>query len=114
MTSLAGLSLLAPRSALASMWSIKPDEFRQLLAFGPLAGAGFLALAPVFAAASWGCFRRRRWGWTLAATLIAINAATDLGRAVRSGAIEGGVGVVIAGGLLWWLSRARVRASFAV
>jgi hypothetical protein len=113
MTALAGLSILAPASSLAAIWTVKAEEYRQLLAFGPIAGIGFLLLAPAFAAASWGCFRRLRWGWCLAVVLVAINALADLARAVTSGASEGWIGVAIAGALLWWLTRSRVRHLFA-
>jgi len=114
MTGLAGLSILAPESGLAAIWALKAAEYRQLLAIGPVAGIGFLLLAPLFAAASWGCFRRRRWGWGLAVAVIAINALADLARAVAAGAVEGWIGAAIAGALLWWLTRPRVRCLFPV
>jgi hypothetical protein len=106
------MSLLFPGGWLAVIWAIKPHEYRQLLAFGWLAGAGFLLLAAVLGVASWGCFHRRRWGWLLAVILIGINAAGDAARVAMGELVEGMTGVVIASALLWWLTRDAVRARF--
>ena len=112
MASLAAVSLLAPDGGLASIWSFKQAEFRQLRMIGPPAWTGFLLLALLLATASWGCFDRRRWGWALGFTLIAVNAAGDLARITMGNVAEGLTGLLLAGALLWWLSRPPVRACF--
>jgi hypothetical protein len=81
---LAGASLLLPGGTLDGIWAWKQDEYRQLLALGPWVGSGFLALALAMAAASYGTFRRRRWGRRLAMLIFAIN-----GRATRRGCSPG-------------------------
>jgi hypothetical protein len=112
MCALAGLSLLTPGGALQWVWRFKPDEYRQLHAFGAAAGAGFLALGVVMAVAAVGCFGRLAWGRRLAFAIIAVNAAGDSARAFSGAPGEGAVGVVVAGAILWWLTRAPVRAAF--
>ena len=112
MAAVAGISLLFPGGWLATIWHLKPHEYRQLLKFGWLAGAGFLLLAAVLGSASWGCFHHRRWGWLLAVILIGINATADLARLAMGGTVEGLMGIVIAGAMLWWLARPPVSASF--
>jgi hypothetical protein len=108
----AGLSLLTPSGPLDWIWRVKPAEHRQLLQFGPIVGIGFLGLALVMAGASIGSFTRRRWGWRLALAIFALNATGDAAR-IPSGAVwEGLLGVAVTGAILWWLTRARVRADF--
>jgi hypothetical protein len=59
-----------------------------------------------------GWFRRRRWGWLLGTTIIAINAAGDLINAARGEWLKGAVGVAIAGLLLFYITRSEVRSYF--
>jgi hypothetical protein len=112
MCALAGASLLTPGGRLDWIWRVKPDEYRQLVALGPPAGEGFLALALVMALASYGTYRRRHWGWRLAIAIFAVNAAADAARIPLGAALEGAIGVVATGVILWWLLRAKVRAAF--
>ena len=108
----AGWSLLDPTGPAAAIWVVKPDEYRQLLALGPVAGIGFLALAGVMAATGIGCFARKKWGWQLAVAVIAINALADAARALAGDPFEGAVGMAIAGAVLFCLFRPRVRQAF--
>jgi hypothetical protein len=108
----AGASLLTPGGPLEWMWRIKPAEYRQMLAMGPLAGAGFLALALAMAAASAGTFGRRRWGWRLAMGIFAVNGLGDAARIFTGAWTEGIFGVFMAALILWWLARPGVRAVF--
>ena len=88
---------------------------RPLLLLGALqmlVGVGFLALAAVMAAASFGTFARRRWGLKLAMVIFAVNALAD-GARIPFGAVwEGLIGVALTGIVLWWLTRPRVRRAF--
>src|SRR5436190_12029567 len=97
----AAVTLLAPDTPLGAIWSIKPVEYAQLRSLGPLVGVGFVALALVAVVAAWGAFRRRRWAWWLIVIALAINALSDAFRAVRGDVLEGALGVVIAGAILW-------------
>ena len=109
---LVGLSLIMPGGPLDAIWQWKPDEHRQLLALGPIVGAGFLALALVMAAASYGAFARRRWGLRLAMAIFAVNALADAARVPFGTVWEGAIGVAVTGIILWWLTRPKVSGAF--
>ena len=68
--------------------------------------SAFLGLAAV------GWFRRKYRGWILGVTIIAINATGDLINSVMGEWLKGAVGVVIAGLLLIYITRAGVRNYF--
>ena len=112
MALLAGLTLLIPRSPLDVVWRIKRAEHVQLLAMGSWVGWAFLILAGAAGLASYGSFRRRRWGLRLALVLFAINAAGDAIRAAGGAWLEGLVGLGITLALLSWLTQPQVRALF--
>jgi hypothetical protein len=59
-----------------------------------------------------GWFRRKRWGWMLGVTIIAINATGDLINGVMGEWLKGAFGVVIAGLLLIYMTRSEVRKYF--
>ena len=59
-----------------------------------------------------GWFRRRRWGWGLAVTIIALNMVGDIVNVIRGEGLKGAVGVAIAGMLLVYLTRRGVRNYF--
>jgi hypothetical protein len=92
------------------MWRIKPAAHQQLLAMAPWTGIGFCLLAIAMALTSVGCFRRKRWGWTLA--IFAINGLADGTRLLSGEVLEGLVGVIAAGAILYALSRPNVRRAF--
>lgn len=112
MTALVALTMLTPGGPLDAIWSFKPAAHAQLAAFTPASGAAFAALSFVMAAASVGCFQRRRWGWTLALVLVAANGVGDLARAATGELAEGLFGAAVVAALLYWLSRPATRASF--
>ena len=109
----AAVTLLVPATPLSTIWSIKPAEYAELLALGPLVGVGFVALAVVAVTAAWGAFLRRRWAWWLIVVALAVNALSDAVRLVRGDVLEGAMGVVIAGAILWWMMRPAVRQAFS-
>jgi hypothetical protein len=95
------------------MWSIKPAAHEDMMLLRPASSGGFASLAAAMAAAAYGCFKRRRWGRTLAVIILALNALGDAIHVIQSGAIEGALGVVIAGALVLWITRPRVKALFS-
>lgn len=113
LTLMAGTSLLTPGGALDWIWAIKPAEHAQLLAMGPMVGAGFLALSLAMAATACGTFKRRRWGYWLAVAIFLINGLSDAARGLSGGLAEGVIGVSVTALILWWLARAKVRRLFA-
>ena len=112
MASLAGMTLVWPGSALDRMWAFNPRAFRDLAPFGKTVGIPFLLLGVTLSVTSVGWFKRRLWGWRLAAIITATQVLGGLIHVFLGRVVEGGVGVAIAGALLLYLLRVKVRAVF--
>jgi len=112
MATLAGTSLRWPRTYLDDIWILNPPAHRELAPYGPVVGLLFLLLGAILAVAAAGWFKRRLWGWWLAVAVIAIQVLGDLVNAFSGRAVEGAIGVTIAGLLLFYLTRPQVRAAF--
>ena len=82
-------------------------------ALGWPAGLGLWLVAAVAIATAAGSFRQRRWAWWLAVVALSTNGLSDVARLATGGIIEGIAGALIAGVLLWWLTRDGVRAQFS-
>jgi uncharacterized membrane protein YccC len=52
------------------------------------------------------------WGWWLAIVIFAANGIGDVLQFVMGRLLEGAFGVVVAGALVFWLTRPSVRAAF--
>jgi hypothetical protein len=113
MASLAATTLLWRGTALDRLWSLNPTAYRQLAPLGGTVGILFLLLGAALAAAGIGWFRRRLWGWKLAVTIIATQVLGDVVNCFRGGLLRGGTGILIAGALLLFLLRPKIRATFA-
>ena len=101
-----------PSTALDRMWALNPRAYKELAPLGKVVGIPFLLRAGTMAAAGMGWFRRRRWAWRLAVALIATQVLGDLANIFLGRIVEGGIGAAIAGALLFYLLRAKVRAAF--
>jgi len=112
MAGLAAATLLWPGTALDRIWALNPAAYAQLAPRGKIVGALFLPLSAALGCAGIGWFRRRLWGWRLAVGIIAIQVIGDIVNCVRGDFLRGGIGVVIAGALLFYLLRPKVRAAF--
>jgi len=112
MASLAGTTLAWPGTALDRMWGLNPSAYNQLAPLGRTVGVAFLLLGMVLALAGVGWFHRRLWGWRLGVALIATQVLGDLVNCLRGNFLRGGVGLVIAGGLLVYLLLPSVRRRF--
>jgi hypothetical protein len=112
MAAFAAATLLKPGTVLDRLWALNKTGHSQLLSLGKGAGIGFAVLSALLCAAAVGWFRRRYWGWVLGTTIIAINAAGDLVNGVMGERLKGAVGVAIAGLLLFYMTRSRVRNYF--
>ncbi len=106
------ITLLRPGTALDQLWTLNKTAHAQLASLGPAVAVGFIALSALMLAASVGWFQRRRWGWLLGTTIIAINASADLLNAFRGDWLKGFVGVAFAGVLLFYMTRSKVRNYF--
>ena len=112
MAAFAGLTLLVPGTSLDTLWTLNKRGHEGLAALGRLAALPFVVLSPMLGIAAAGWFRRRRWGWMLGVTIIAINLAGDLGQIAFGERWKGAVGVAIAGLLLIYMTRSNVRSHF--
>jgi hypothetical protein len=108
-----GAALLFPGSTMEAIWRVYPARRALLMPYREWFGPGFLMLALAMVSASIGCFRLRKWGWWLALGMFAINGLSHVGQIALSHFLEGGIGVVAAGLILFYLSRPKVRRSFA-
>jgi hypothetical protein len=112
MASLAGTTLLVPGTPLDRAWSLNPRSYAELSPFGKTAGTGFVLLAGILALAAFGWFQRRLWGWRLTLALIAAQVAGSLVNVFRGRVRDGAFGIALAGALLCYLLRKRVRGVF--
>jgi hypothetical protein len=112
MASFAAITLAVPGTFLDRAWMLNPVAHQQLSSLGKIMAVPFLVLALALLMAGLGWFRRRRWGWALALAIIGINLLGDLFNALRGEWLKGGVGVLIAGLLLTYMSREHVRNYF--
>lgn len=113
MSFLAGTTLIWRGTVLDRMWAVNATAYSRLAPFGKTAGIPFLLLGAALGVAGTGWFRRRRWGWRLAAAIIATQLLGDLVNAFTGDFVKGGVGFILAGALLIYLLRPEVRGSFA-
>jgi hypothetical protein len=113
MASLAATTLLWRSTALDHIWALNPIAYKQLAPHALVMGILFLLLGAALAAAGIGWFERRAWGWRLAVLIIGIQMLGDAVNCVRGDWVGGGVGVIIAGALMLFLCRSKVRSAFA-
>jgi hypothetical protein len=112
MSSYAAVTLAKPGTFLDSLWTMNRGAHIQLAAVGRIIAIPFAVLAVVMFLAGWGWLRRRYWAWVLAVSVIAINCAADLIHAAMGDWVKSGVGIIIAGLLLFYLTRRAVREYF--
>jgi hypothetical protein len=112
MASLAAITMLWRGTALDGVWSLNPTAYRELTPLGGSVGILFLLLGATLVVAGVGWFRHRLWGWRLASAIIATQVLGDFVNCVRGDFLRGGIGAIIAGGLLLFLLRSKVRAAF--
>jgi hypothetical protein len=86
--------------------------YKRLVSMGRAVGILVLLLSGALTAAGIGWFRCRPWGWRLAVVIIATQVVGDLINCVRGDLLRGGTGVIIAGALLLFLWRPKIRDSF--
>jgi hypothetical protein len=111
--SLAATTLLWRGTLLDRIWVLNPQAYKQLAPHGRTVGILFLLLGLALGLAGIGWFGRRLWGWRVAVWIIAIQILGDVVNCIRGDWIRGGSGVVIAGALLLFLWRPKIKAAFA-
>jgi len=113
LASLAATTLLWQGTALDRVWALNPTAYKQLAPLGCIVGMFFLVLGVALVTAGIGWFRHRLWGWKLAVGIICTQVLGDVINCVRGNWLRGATGVMIAGALLLFLLRPRIRAVFA-
>lgn len=96
------------------VWSLNPRAYQRLALLGPKAAILMLLVAGALTTASVGWFNRRRWAWSLAVAILAIQIAGDFVNFYLGHVIEGAIGITAAGTLLFYLLRPPVRAAFRI
>ncbi len=112
MASLAAITLIFPGTLLDRAWRLNPVAYSQLAPLGAPIGVAFLLLAAALGVAAIGWSRRRRWGWALAVAIVTVQVVGDFTNLLRGDVLKGAVGVAIASGLLFFMTRPEVRAAF--
>jgi hypothetical protein len=106
------VSLLTPGGPLEPIWQLNP---RARAAFAGIGGWALALLGPVCvacAAAAYGFFAGRRWGYWLGVSLLLVSLAGDVANAALGFEPWAAAGVPIVLLILWYLSSRRVRAFF--
>ena len=112
MANLAAITLLWRGTALDGVWALNGTAYKELTPLGGSVGILFLLLGATLAVAGVGWFRHRLWGWRLAIAIIATQVLGDFVNCVRGDFLRGGIGAIVAGGLLLFLLRSKIRAAF--
>ena len=112
MAAFAGTTLIWRGTVLDELWALNMPAHERLAPFGAIAGLAFLLLSATLACAGAGWFKRRLWGWRLATIVILVQALGDLINLLRGDFMRGGIGLAIAGLLLFYLLRPKVRVLF--
>lgn len=110
---LSSFTFLRPGTRLDRIWTLNPDAYEQLMPFRNIVGTVFLVLAVALFVAGVGWFLRKRWGWELAVTIVALQVGGDAMSCMRGNWLSGGFGLIIAGWLLLVLLRPKFREVFA-
>lgn len=108
-----GWALAMPGTFFDAIWLLRPSREAMLMPYRALLGPGFLALAIAMALASFGCFARRPWGRWLAIAIFAANGTGDFVQILMGHVVEGVIGVIVAGALIYFLTRRSVAEAFA-
>jgi hypothetical protein len=112
MAALAGTTLVWRGTVLDRLWTLNAPAYAQLAPLGRTIGIPFLIFSVILLTTAVGWFRQRRWGWYLGVVLIVIQLAGDLMNLFLGQLVRGGVGLLIAGFLLVYMLRPRMRAAF--
>jgi hypothetical protein len=113
MAILAAITLLSPGSRLDRLWVLNPIAYKRLAPLGHKVGILFVLLGVALITAGIGWFRQSLWEWKLAVVIIAIQIVGDVVNCIRGDLLRGGTGLILAGALLLFLLRPKIRASFA-
>jgi len=112
MATYAAVTLAFPGTLLDQAWKLNPEGHAGLTRFGRIMGMPFLCLGAAMLFAGLGWFRREYEGWKLGVLLIAINLAANIYELVFRRQWKSGVGALIGGLLLIYMTRTSVKNYF--
>ena len=112
MAALAGTVLIWPGTALDKLWMFNETAHAELRRAGTYLGPLFWVLSIILLGTSAGWFRQRLWAFRLTVAIICLQLAGDLANLVRGDILRGGIGILIAGALLLYLLRSKIRTAF--
>jgi hypothetical protein len=112
MASFAAVTLLWPGTPLDRFWVLNQTGHHQLAQLGRGGALLFVVLATALGFAAIGWFRRRPWGWALGTAVITVVMLGDLGQIAFGDRGKGMLGALIAGLLLFYLTRPGIRGYF--
>jgi uncharacterized membrane protein (UPF0136 family) len=107
-----GFSLLWPGTFVDRLWTLNPAAYAEFASLGRVSGILLLVLGAATTIAGVSMLKGRRWGWMLAVVLFAINATGNAVRLFGSERLKNGVGLLIVGGFLFYLTRPETRNYF--
>ena len=109
---LAAISLAFPGGFLEPIWRLNPRAHEAFAGTGTWAPLLLGAVCLACAAAAYGFFTGKLWGYRLGSALLVVNLAGDLinaGLGIEPRAV---VGLLVVALLLWYLSSSKVRTYF--
>lgn len=109
MAGLAAMTLRWPATALDAIWRVNPTGQAELQRIGSAGWLLMTIVALVCLATAVGLWRNRGWGYGLAIGMLAVQLLGDLGNVIARGETAALVGLPIAGALLFYVWRARLR-----
>jgi len=109
---LAMITLGWPGTFLDNAWELNKTGHARLLPLGRFIALPFGLLVVVALIGGIGWFQRRRWAWVVGVLGVSINCVGDVVNLAIGEFWKGAAGVVIAGVLLIYMTRADVREYF--
>lgn len=103
------VTLLVPGSFLEPMWQLNPRARIAFAGMGIWAPVLLITVSAACAAAAFGLWRGRRWGYYVATGLLVVNLVGDVANVVLGTEPRAIVGIPIVAALLVYLSRPGVR-----
>jgi hypothetical protein len=113
MALIVGISTIVPGTALDVLWTLNnsvPADFRFTF-MGMIFGYFLVILGLIILSAGIGILKGRKWAWWIVVIIFALNGVGDVFR-LALGGIEGIVGILIAAGFLFYLTRPGVKKFF--
>ncbi len=114
MALIVGISLLVPGTALDVLWTLNPSVHVGFTQMGKILGVFLLILGIIILFTGVGMLKGQRWAWWITVIIFTANAIGDVARISMGGNdIYGGmVGILIAAGFLFYLTRPSVKDFF--